>query len=238
MDIASPDWENLITEGAKTFNIHVDRQAVRQFGIHARELIKWNKKVNLTAIVDPREVAFKHFLDSIIPARWIPPTSSLLDVGSGGGFPGIPLKILIPSLAVTLIDGSRKKINFLKHIIRTLQLRDIDACQIRAEELAKDSDGASRFTVIISRALSSWEAFVRLALPLLAEQGMIIALTGDMGQQGVDGLRTTVFEKILSSTNDRHRFSLVLENYKLPVIFSKRSILIVRKTSRALCDFG
>jgi 16S rRNA (guanine527-N7)-methyltransferase len=230
MEIGSPDWENLIIDGARAFQTHVDHQMARQFSLHARELLIWNQKINLTAITDPGEIALKHFLDSIAPARWIPPSSSLLDIGSGGGFPGIPLKVLIPSLAVTLIDGSRKKINFLKHSIRTLQLENIDVRQIRAEELAKDADVASRFDVIISRALSSLAAFVRLALPLLAKPGIIIAQKGAMDSQKVAELQSTVLEKIPPSTGEPHPYALTLENYNLPVIDSKRSLIIIRKT--------
>ena len=231
MEIGSPDWENLIIDGARAFQTRVDHQMARQFSLHARELIKWNRKINLTAITDPGEIALKHFLDSIAPARWIPPSSSLLDIGSGGGFPGIPLKVLIPSLSVTLIDGSRKKISFLKHSIRTLQLKNIDARQIRAEELTKDADVTARFDVIIGRALSSLAAFVRVALPLLADRGIIIALKGEMDQQKVAELQSTVFEKITPSTAEPYPYALTLENYHLPVIQSKRSMLIIRKTA-------
>ena len=231
MDIGSPAWENLIIDGAKAFQIRVDRQMVRQFSLHACELIKWNQKINLTAITDPGEIALKHYLDSIAPARWIPPSSLLLDIGSGGGFPGIPLKVLIPSLVVTLIDGSRKKISFLKHSIRTLELENIHARQVRAEELAKDAHVASAFDVIISRALSSLAEFVKLALPLLADRGIIIALKGEMDKKKVAELQSTVLEKMPPSTGESYAYTLTLENYQLPVIQSKRSMLIIRKTS-------
>ena len=218
MEIGSPDWENLIIDGAKAFQIRVDKQMVRQFSLHARDLLKWNQKINLTTITDPGEIALKHFLDSIVPTRWIPLSATLLDIGSGGGFPGIPLKVLIPSLAVTLIDGSRKKISFLKHSIRTLQLENIDARQVRAEELTKDAHVASRFDVIISRALSSLAEFVRLALTLLADRGIIIALKGEMDQQKVAELRSTVLEKILPSTSEPYAYTLTLENYTCPLL--------------------
>ena len=83
--------------------------------MHAAELVRWNQKINLTAITDPFEVAVKHFLDSLPAARLLPKDATLLDIGSGGGLPGLPLKILMPSLSITLIDASRKKVNFLKN---------------------------------------------------------------------------------------------------------------------------
>lgn len=230
MEIGSTQWEDLIIEGAIALGIEVDRQHARQFAIHGIELIKWNKKINLTTITDPQEVALKHFLDSIAPVRWIPPSSSLLDIGSGGGFPGIPLKVFIPSLSVTLIDGSRRKISFLKHIIRTLQLEGIDARQIRAEQMVKDANFAPAFDVIVSRALSSLVSFVRMAALLLAEEGIMIAFKGEVDQKEIDALRSNMLDKIHCATFDHKQYSLALEIYKLPFIQSKRSMLILRKS--------
>ena len=152
MQIGSKKWQNLIYEGAKNLDIQIDKRKIEKFAIHALELMKWNQKTNLTAITDPFEVAIKHFLDSIVPVKIIPSNASLLDIGSGGGFPGIPLKIILPSLSVTLIDASRKKVSFLKHIIRILELKNIDALHIRAEEFANEPGVAKKFDVIISRA--------------------------------------------------------------------------------------
>jgi 16S rRNA (guanine527-N7)-methyltransferase len=228
MKIGSPQWADLIIGGAKAYGIDIDRTQAHLFATHANELIKWNKKKNLTTITAPREVALKHFLDSIAPARWIPPFSSVLDIGSGGGFPGIPLKILLPSISVTLIDGSRKKVSFLKHTLRTLQLNDIDARQARAEELVDDPDFVSAFDVITSRALSSLASFVKTAMPLLAEEGIIIALKGKMEQAEIDALRSDVLEKMHADHHDRRQYSLVLETYKLPIIQADRSILGIR----------
>ena len=123
MEIGSEKWKNIIKDGAKTMEIHIDQEQVDQCALHAVELMKWNQKTNLTTITDPLEVAVKHFLDSMAPAPLISQSSKMLDIGSGGGFPGIPLKILIPSLSVTLIDASRKKVSFLSYLIRTLKLK-------------------------------------------------------------------------------------------------------------------
>ena len=169
---------------------------IRLFSTHAIELIKWTQKINITTITDPIEVASNHFLDSLVPAQFIPPEAAVLDIGSGGGFPGIPLKVLLPELSVTLIDASRKKVSFLKHVIRTLKLDNIEALHIRAEDLANHPSYINRFDVIISRALSSLDFFVRLALPLLADGGVIIALKGEVDQTELDDLHCNVLEKM------------------------------------------
>jgi 16S rRNA (guanine527-N7)-methyltransferase len=229
MRIGSPQWEALIIDGAKTLGVEVDQKQAHLFAIHAGELIKWNTKINLTTITDPVDVAIKHFLDSIAPARHIPPEVTLLDIGSGGGFPGIPLKITLPSVSMTLIDGSRKKISFLKHIIRTLQLQNVDARQIRAEDLVQKTQPPPSFDVIISRALSSLENYVRLALPLLAEEGIVIALKGDIDIEQVNDLQSKILDTMSGVLSNRNSFSTALETYQLPVIQAKRSIFILRK---------
>ena len=104
MNIGSSQWAKLIIKGAKSFDLDLDLEQVSRFGVHAGELIKWNKKFNLTRITDPREMAVKHYLDSLAPARLLPPSGTLLDIGSGGGFPGIPLKVVNPSSTLTLIE--------------------------------------------------------------------------------------------------------------------------------------
>jgi len=229
MKIGSTEWEDLIIKGAEAFGLDVNHKMTTQFGIHGNELIKWTKKINLTSITDPERVAVKHFLDSIAPARFVYPAAAVLDIGSGGGFPGIPLKILIPSISVLLIDGSRKKVNFLKHIIRKLNLADIDARQIRAEELAQDSNFTNVFDVIISRASSALGPFVKVALPLLADNGIIIALKGTVDQREINDVRSNVFKNLKNLKSDQNRYSLALEEYNLPFTQSKRSIITIRK---------
>ena len=228
MQIGSKEWSDLIIEGAAAFGIELNNDQTRQFAIHATELLLWNQKINLTAIIDPFEVAVKHFLDSISAARFIPEDATVLDIGTGGGFPGIPFKVLLPSLPVTLIDASRKKINFLKHVIRTLKLDNIEALHIRAEDLAGDPLYRNRFHVIVSRAISSLKLIHRLALPLLADEGVILALKGDrvkdelvdlQGRGPDDGGHV---QTVLPS------YFMTVETFKLPYLNSSRTIVIIK----------
>ena len=229
MEIGTNDWSNFLFKQAKTIEIDLDHTQNRLLSTHAIELIKWTQKINITTITDPIEVASNHFLDSLVPARFIPPGAAMLDIGSGGGFPGIPLKVLLPKLSVTLIDASRKKVSFLKHIIRTLKLDDIEALHIRAEDLAINPSYINRFDVIISRALSSLNFFVHLALPLLADEGVIIALKGEVDKAELDDLRDNVLEKMNAAGSVDRQFTISLERYVLPLLNSERSIIIVRE---------
>jgi 16S rRNA (guanine527-N7)-methyltransferase len=230
MRIGSSQWAKLIIEGAKSFGLDLSPEQVSRFGVHAGELIKWNKKFNLTRITDPREMALKHYLDSLAPACWIPPSCTLLDIGSGGGFPGIPLKIVNPSLTLTLIDGSRKKINFLKHCLRVLDLGKSEALQVRGQELTVENDTDGGGDVIISRAVASLAEFAQIALPLLAEKGTVIALKGKVDAGEIDAL-----SKYLSKIQDRsenHRlYSLTHHAYLLPFDQAERSIIIIKSKS-------
>ncbi len=223
MQIGSKKWKNLIKEGAEILDIQVDQGHMDKFAVHALELMKWTSKTNLTTITDPLEVAVKHYLDSLVPAPMIQSDSSLLDIGSGGGFPGIPLKILMPSLSVTLIDASRKKVSFLMHVIRKLGLENIVVRHIRAEDLAKESHPANTYDVIISRALSSMDDIVVMARPLLAEGGLIMALKSSITRSEIAPMHSAAGVKPdISKT-----VTLTLKPYVLPYLKLERSVVIV-----------
>jgi 16S rRNA (guanine527-N7)-methyltransferase len=229
MKIGSKKWQNLIYEGAKNIDIQIDKRKIEKFAIHALELMKWNQKTNLTAITDPFEVAVKHFLDSIVPVKIIPSNASLLDIGSGGGFPGIPLKISLPSLSVTMIDASRKKVSFLKHIIRILELKNIDALHIRAEEFANEPGVAKQFDVIISRAFSSMTTFALTAFPFLKKEGAIIAMRGNVSGDDIQLLRSLINQRhAILMDGDTAAFEIRVKRYALPYLKSDRSMVSLK----------
>ena len=219
MKIGSRQWQDLIIDGAQDLGIEIDESATAQFSIHAIELVKWNRKINLTSITRPRDIAVKHFIDSLAPAPFIPENARLLDIGSGGGFPGIPLKILKPSVSAMLIDGVRKKVNFLKHLLRTLKFEGIEVCQVRAENLIEQAVFSKSFDVIISRALSSLDLFVKMALPLLAARGTIMAMKGQVDAFELDRLRSNL---------PKDRYQIEVKSYQLPSIPAQRSMVMIR----------
>jgi 16S rRNA (guanine527-N7)-methyltransferase len=229
MKIGTREWSSFLINQAKTIEINLDHTQNRLFSTHATELIKWTQKINLTTITNPIEVASNHFLDSLVPARFIPPGARMLDIGSGGGFPGIPLKVLLPKLSVTLIDASRKKVSFLKHVIRTLKLDNIEALHIRAEDLADHPSYINRFDVIVSRALTSLEFFVRLALPFLTCGGLIMAMKGQVDNMELDDLRNNVLSKKMNSAGSIDRpFTISLKKYSLPFLYLERTIVTLK----------
>jgi len=229
MQIGSIKWKKLLYDGAQALEIHVDSDQVDKFTTHAMELAKWNRKINLTAITDPLEVAVKHFLDSMAPDSMIPSNASLLDIGSGGGFPGIPLKILKPSLSVTLIDASRKKVNFLKHLIRILGLENIEVFHVRAEEFSQQALFTGPFNAIVSRALSSTPEFVRMALPLLDTDGVLIAMKGKRSEAEIESLRSLIHKTTGMGDENRTEIELRLKTYTLPYLNLERTIVSLKR---------
>lgn len=178
-DFDSPEWAEIVYKGARGLGVDVTPRQIRLFALHARELMAWNRFAGLTSITDPGEIAEKHFVDSLVPSPFIPVSSRVLDIGSGGGFPGIPLKIIRPDLQVRLIDASRKKTSFLKHIIRTLGLEGIEASHLRTEKLAKEIEGKGILhDVVVSRAVSKIGMLLDQAIPLVSKNGVIIAMKG------------------------------------------------------------
>jgi 16S rRNA (guanine527-N7)-methyltransferase len=232
MEIGSLAWKQLIVDGARQLNIPLHAEHAERFAIHALELSRWNRKMNLTTIKSPLDVAVKHYLDSIIPAAFIKSGSSLLDIGSGGGFPGIPLKIFNPSLSVNMIDATRKKVSFMNHAIRLLDLKDIRAMHIRLENLIKDRSLHHSFDVITCRAFASLKHFAMNALPLLKPGGVLIALKGKEAEKELKQMTAMddrLFKLGLAKKKDS-RISLTVEvsKWKLPYLNEERLLIILR----------
>lgn len=167
--------EKLIA-GAKSLGLSLDPEQVESFQVYYEELIRWNKRVNLTAIVDYEEVQLKHFLDSLTVAlafRDVP--SLLLDVGAGAGMPGLPLKILLPNISLTLVDSTHRKTDFLNHLVTRLGLQGVEVLNARAEDLAHDEAYRERFDLVLSRGVAKLATLAELALPFCTLGGSFVA---------------------------------------------------------------
>lgn len=212
--------KNLLTQGAKTFGIFLDEKAIEAFELYLQELLKWNQKINLTAIRTEKGIVLKHFLDSLSVLPHLSGVSLLLDLGSGAGFPGIPLKIVRPSLQVTLMDSVRKKVDFQRHIIRTLGLKGIEAVHGRAQDQEILGRMKGQFDMVISRALSDTQTFLKLSGPFLRKGGRVLAMKADISREEI--------QCHAEVEGDRYK---PLETVSLILPFSsiKRSILVFEK---------
>jgi len=172
---------DLLLNGADELGVPLSPPEINKFDIFAEELKKWNRKINLTAIKNDEEIAVKHFLDSLTVLKVIGTSGRLLDIGSGGGFPAIPLKITCITLEVISVDSVEKKVVFQRHAARALSLQGFQAIHARAEDLS--SRYAAHFDWIVSRAFADIVSFVRIALPLVEENGKLIAMKGKEGRK-------------------------------------------------------
>ena len=172
---------NMLIRGAAELGLQLSSAELGKLYTFADELKKWSKKINLTAIKGDEEIAVKHFVDSLSLAKVIAGNGQLLDIGSGAGFPAIPLKIVMHELKVVSVDAVEKKLIFQRHVARLLHLREFETVHARAEELA--AGYAGRFDWIVSRAFSDIPTFAAMALPLLKANGRIIAMKGKSGRE-------------------------------------------------------
>lgn len=185
-----------LENGAQESGLEISAESLGAFEIFTSELLKWNRKVNLTAITSANEIAAKHIIDSLFLARLIDDSEKVLDVGSGAGIPAIPLKIVKPGAEVVSVDAVAKKIHFQRHVARLLRMQGFEALHARVEELHNKLAG--RFDVVTSRAFTDLGRFAILAAPLLAAGGRLIAMkgpgAGDELGQAADILATLGFE--------------------------------------------
>jgi len=170
-----------LIDGAQKLGIKLSDKQITQFKLYYQELVSWNKKFNLTTITDYQEVQIKHFLDSLTVISALTeeeltqPGFSTIDIGTGAGFPGIPLKVFLSQSRLVLLDSKAKKATFLQHVIEQLELDDVEVVVGRAEEIGHRPLFRENFTLVVSRAVASLPTLVELALPFCQMGGKFIA---------------------------------------------------------------
>jgi len=166
--------------GVRNLGLSLNKRQLEQFGIYYQELVDWNRRVNLTRITDREEVQIKHFLDSLTVMLALGQSADraglrVLDVGAGAGFPGLPLKILLPDIRLVLLDATAKKTRFLNQLTTRLGLEGVSVVTGRAEAVAHDDGYRERFDVVLSRAVASLSVLAELTLPFCALGGSFVA---------------------------------------------------------------
>lgn len=192
-----------------------------QFEKYMKLLVEWNEKVNLTAITEHDDIILKHFVDSLTIEKYINNGSSVIDVGTGAGFPGIPLKIYNESLDVTLLDSLNKRINFLNEVIKELDLEKIKTIHLRAEDGGKDEMLREKFDVATSRAVANLSTLSEYLLPFVKVGGEAICMKGPNVEDELKDAKKAI--KILGGEVEKNE-KIVLPNSDI-----ERNIIIIKK---------
>jgi len=175
--------EKLVQDARELFNIHLTGRQLMALTTYEKELLDWNQKFNLTAIRDTESIHTKHFLDSFscVLAWKASPPNHLIDVGTGAGFPGIPLKILYPNLKLTLVESVGKKAMFCQHIASVLEFEHVEILQARAEDLGQNSQHREKYEWAVARAVANLNVLSEYLLPLVKVGGRMLTQKGESG---------------------------------------------------------
>ena len=212
--------EGYLRSGLSELGIRLPDCVLEKELYYLDELLRWNKKINLTSISDKKEAIEKHLIDSLLVLRYLDSSKTVLDMGSGGGLPGIPLAIANRQLEVTSVDSVGKKVNFQKHIKRKIRLDNLHIVHTRIENLS-DADSANKFDCVVSRAFSSLATIIEYSSKLVNPGGMVLSMKGPDGCGEVEEI-----EPLLQ----QYGFGkMTAEKYHLPYSKGERYLFISHK---------
>lgn len=210
-----------IKEKSRALNIEITEEQAMQFYNYMELLLEWNEKMNLTAITEPKEVILKHFIDSMTILPYIEEAESILDIGTGAGFPGIPLKIIEDNKKFVLLDSLNKRINFLQNVITNLNLNNIEAIHDRAEDFIKEENQRESYDIVTSRAVARLNVLLEYMLPFVKIGGKCICMKSSEIEEEIDEAKRAI--EILGGEIEK------IDIINLPDSDIKRKIIIIKK---------
>lgn len=199
-------------------------EQINKFDLYEKMILEWNEKFNLTSITDVNDINLKHFIDSLTISKYINNNEKIIDIGTGAGFPGIPLKIYNDTLDITLIDSLNKRVNFLNSVIKELNLNNICAIHSRAEDLGKNILFREKYDVATSRAVASLNVLVEYLMPFIKVGGICICMKGP-----------NIEEELISSKNAINILGgkiQQVDNFILPGSNITRNVIIIKKINK------
>ena len=206
---------------AKKIDVILDEEQIQKFYKYMELLLEWNEKINLTAIVEPRDVILKHFVDSLTICKELQKNKTLADIGTGAGFPGIPVKILRPDLDITLIDSLNKRVNFLTMVIEALKLEKIIARHGRIEDFGKNKKYREKFDYVTSRAVANLSTLSEYMIPLVKIDGKCICMKGSKIDEELKNAEKAI--KTLGGKIEK------VDTFLLPDTDMGRNIILIKK---------
>lgn len=208
---------------AQKIDINLTNKQLNEFYTYMNLLIEWNKNINLTAITEPEEIIKKHFIDSLTISKNIQKDSSIIDVGTGAGFPGIPLKIVREDINVVLLDALNKRLNFLNEVIKENKLENIETVHFRAEEIGKNKKYREKYDIATSRAVAQLNILVEYLLPLVKIGGKCICMKGSNVEEELKNSKKAI--NLLGGEIEK------IEEFILPDSDIKRNVIIIKKVN-------
>ena len=215
------NFRELMCSYGKQIDIEFNDKQLSQFYEYMNLLLECNEKINLTAIVKPEEIILKHFIDSLTINKYIGENKTLADVGTGAGFPGIPLKIYRPDLDVTLVDSLNKRINFLNEVIVKLDLKDINTVHSRIEDFGKDKKYRESFDYVIARAVANLTTLSEYLIPISKVNGKCICMKGNDVKEEIKDSEKAI--NVLGGKIDK------VDYFELPNSDISRNVIIIDK---------
>lgn len=215
------NFNKKLEEKLKLIDINISEIEIENFKIYMKLLLEWNKKINLTAITNEDDIILKHFVDSLTIKKYISENEKIIDIGTGAGFPGIPLAIMNKNNEITLMDSLNKRIVFLNDVIDKLKLTNVKAIHSRAEELARNKTYREKYDVAVSRAVANLSTLVEYMLPFVSVGGKCICMKGPNIEEELKNAKNAIKElggEIIK-----------IENFKLPESDNERNIVIIKK---------
>lgn len=218
--------DNILEEGFKQLNLPFDKECLNKFYKYKDILKEWNKKINITAIEIDEDIYIKHFLDSVVllDENNVKENSKIIDVGTGGGFPGIPLKILNNNFKLTLLDSLRKRVDFLKIVASELKLEDITFIHGRAEDFGQDNNFREQYDICVSRAVANLNILCEYCLPFVKVGGYFAAYKSDDISQEIENSKNAISKLGGKVTK--------IKEVKLPNTNIVRKIIIIEKVEQ------
>ncbi len=203
---------------------NINENIAHDFETYYKLLYEWNQRINLTAITDEDDVAIKHFLDSLNAANgMVKEGMKVIDVGTGAGFPGLPIKIANPQIELTLVDSLNKRINFLNEVVSHLGLENVETVHSRAEELGVNKNYREMYDMCVSRAVANLTTLCELCLPFVKNGGLFVSLKGPKAQEEAEEAKNAI--KLLGGELEK------IENYDLSDTDLNHNIVVIKKIS-------
>lgn len=217
---------------AQEYGIHLNERQQAQFDQYLVELLEWNQKFNLTAIREPAAIEIKHFLDSVSLVKAFPDgftLKSMIDIGTGAGLPGIPLKILYPEARLTLVESIKKKAGFCEYAAQQLGLNDVIVSSARAEEIGQQPEHREAYQLALARAVASMPVLVEYLLPLVELGGLVVMQKGSSAREEADASRNAI--RLLGGK------LLDIIPIHLPELDDQRFVVVLEKIRATPSDF-